>query len=201
MIAYLKGTLVHKAPTRAVVEVGGVGFAVTIPLSSFEVLGETGTQVQLLTYLHVREDGLELFGFATSEERETFVQLLSVTGIGPRLAHTILSGSSVPELRRHIASGDVDALAGIRGVGKKLAQRLVVDLQERMRAEERAAGLPPGARGQVAPQVMEDALLALISLGHTRDAAQKTLQATISQLRPDETVTAEELVKRALRNV
>ncbi len=199
MIAYLKGTLVHKTPTRAIVEVGGVGFSVAIPLSSFEALGETGAEILLLTHLHVRDDGIELFGFATPEEREMFVHLLSVTGIGPRLAHTILSGSSVRDLRGYIARGDVEALAGIRGVGKKLAQRLVVDLRERLAEEERAVGAPPG--GRIPAEVMEDALLALISLGHPRDAAQRTLQATLAQLKPDEAVTAEELVKRALRNV
>lgn len=199
MIAYLKGTLVHKAPTRAIVEVGGVGFSVAIPLSSFQALGETGAEILLLTYLHVRDDGIELFGFATPEEREMFVYLLSVTGIGPRLAHTILSGSSVRDLRGHIARGDVEALAGIRGVGRKLAQRLVVDLRERLTAEEHAAGMT--ASGRVPAEVIEDALLALISLGHPRDAAQRTLDATLAQLKPDEVMTAEELVKRALRNV
>ncbi|MBC7188521.1 MAG: Holliday junction branch migration protein RuvA [Calditrichaeota bacterium] len=201
MIAYLKGTLVHKTPTRAIVEVAGVGFDVAIPLSSFEALGAPGAEVRLLTYLHVREDALELFGFATAEEREMFTRLLSVTGIGPRLAHNILCGSTVHDLRQHIARGDTEALAAVRGIGKKLAQRLVMDLQERFAVETETVGSIPGAKGKVAPEVVEDALLALISLGHTRDAAQKTLQAVLAQVGPQEVLTAEELVKRALRNV
>ncbi|MDZ7272239.1 MAG: Holliday junction branch migration protein RuvA [candidate division KSB1 bacterium] len=201
MITYLKGRLMHKTPTRVVIEVAGVGFDVAIPLSSFEALGDTGTEVLLLTHLHVRQDGMELFGFATPEERQMFLHLLSVPGIGPRLAHNILSGASVKELRGRIIRSDVGALSAIRGVGKKIAQRLVMDLRERLAAEETIPGAAPVAAGKVPSQVIEDALLALVSLGHPRDAAQRTLEAVLTQVKPHESLTVEELVKRALRNV
>ncbi len=201
MITYLKGTLMHKTPTRAVIEVAGVGFDVAIPLSSFEALGTIGAPVQLLTYLHVRQDGMELYGFVTPEERHMFLHLLSVPGIGPRLAHNILSGASVGELRARIIKGDLEALAGIRGVGRKIAQRLVLDLQDRLSAEEHRPGVGPVAPGKVPAGVIEDALLALVSLGHQREAAQRTLGAVLAQLGPGESITVEELVRRALRSV
>lgn len=124
MIAYLSGKLAQKGPTHLVVDVGGVGYFVHIPLSSYDRVGEVGEQVHILTYLHVKEDGMELFGFATEEERELFRTLVSVSGVGPKLAQAVLSAMSPEEFRRAVAKNDLGRLTSVPGIGRKTAQRL-----------------------------------------------------------------------------
>ncbi len=199
MIASLRGTLLHKSPTEAVIDVGGVGFALSIPLSTYETLGEPNTEVSLLTHLHVREDVLQLFGFATEEERELFRLLLSVSGIGPKMAQSILSGVPTAELKNHIVVGNLSALTSIPGVGRKIAERLVVELREKIgRLEtETLVQMPTG--GDTQSHVRAEALLALTSLGYNRAAAEKALRTAIRET-SGKTITVELLIKTALRH-
>ncbi|MBN1503471.1 MAG: Holliday junction branch migration protein RuvA, partial [Candidatus Eisenbacteria bacterium] len=132
MIFMLKGTIVEKAPTRVVLDVEGVGYGVNIPLSTYEKLGEVGSTARLLTRLHVKEDALDLYGFATTEEKQLFDLLVLVSGIGPRLALGVLSGSKVDFVAQAIASGNTGMLTTISGVGKKLAERIVVELKDKV---------------------------------------------------------------------
>lgn len=191
MIAYLSGKLAQKGPTHLVVDVGGVGYFVHIPLSSYERVGEVGEQVHILTYLHVKEDGMELFGFATEEERELFRTLVSVSGVGPKLAQAVLSAMSPEEFRRAVVQNDLGRLTSVPGIGRKTAQRLVLELREKF--------------GEVAPEVvevkgaleLEEAFLALLSLG-MRDSEARTALAKAKR-RLGEEASVEELIREALR--
>lgn len=200
MISYLEGKLVHKSPTYVIVDVGGVGYAVQIPLSSYDKVGAIGGSVKILTYLHVREDVLQLFGFMTEEERELFEMLISVTGVGPKLARGILSGVSAKEFRKAVAEEDLRALIAIPGVGRRTAQRLILELKERLGKITFAPGepLPPTAPAlEMTP--MREAFLALIALGFKEAEAQRAVSKVIGEGGPD--LPAEEIVKRALRTV
>lgn len=197
MIASLRGTLVLKSPTEAVVDVGGVGYAVHIPLSTFERLGQHGAETTLLTHLHVREDALQLFGFATEEERSLFRLLLSVNGIGPRMGIGILSGIPAPDLRAHIVAGNTAALTAIPGIGRKLADRLVLELRDRIGKADVSGST--GAAGAPAGSIHAEAILALTSLGYTRAAAEKAVR-TASAEGGATTSSLELLLKAALRH-
>ncbi len=190
MICYLAGILVEKHPTRAVIEVGGLGFSVHIPLSSYERLGEPGETLTVLTHLHVRDDALQLYGFVTRDEIELFELLLAVSGVGPRLALSILSGRSVKEFRRSVVEQDVDALCTIPGIGRKTAQRLVFELRERM------AGAPPSLV-ETATQAFQEAEAALVSLGYRGSDARRLIRKATKSL--DTTATVEGIIKTALR--
>jgi Holliday junction DNA helicase RuvA len=196
MIARLHGTLLAKGPTEAVVDVGGVGYALSIPLSTFERLGDTGSAVTLLTHLHVREDSLQLFGFATDTEREMFRLLLSVSGIGPKLAQTVLSGIPAADLRAHIGTGNLGALTAVPGVGRKTAERLVLELREKM--ARLTPDAPSGLPGESSTR--QEALLALTSLGYPRPAAERAVRAAL-QASPEAEATLESLIKAALRTI
>ena len=143
MIARLQGSLLEKQPNRVVVDVGGVGYEVHVPLSTFYGLGGLASEVTLRVYTHVREEALSLFGFSTALEKEIFEQLIGVSGIGPRLALAVLSGMEPPELVRAVRQQDVARLTGIPGVGKKTAERIGLELKDR---------LPPCPRRNLAPQ-------------------------------------------------
>ena len=194
MIYRLKGTLMEKTPTRVVVDVGGVGYGVNVPLSTYEKIADVGSPVELLTHLHVREDSLDLDGFATPEEKELFELLILVSGIGPRLALGILSGSEVRSFAEAVASANTAMLTTISGVGKKLAERIVLELKDKIAAlvhvRERAV-----AFGGESPQ-FNDAILALVSLGVTRASAAKALKRVVAEAGTD--LTLEEMVRRAL---
>jgi holliday junction DNA helicase RuvA len=198
MIASLHGTLLAKSPTEIVVQVQGVGYALSIPLSTYESLGEVHSPVSLLTYLHVREDALQLFGFATEEERGLFKLLISVTGIGPRMAQSILSGISVTDLRAHIAGGNLAALTAVPGIGRKLAERLVVELRDKLAKFETTSAPTAGPAGEHA-RTRAEALLALTSLGYNRTAAEKAIRAALMDSEGKE-LALESLIKLALRH-
>ncbi len=198
MISILRGNLAGKSPTDVTVDVHGVGYAVHIPLSTFEALGEVGSEVTVYTHLHVREDALQLYGFATESERETFRLLIGVTGIGPKMAQGILSGMSVRDIRQHIARGDFTALTAIPGVGKKLAERLIVELREKISSGEPGPSIVAGA-SEHQHHVRSEALLALTSLGYTRSAAEKALRAAILES-GNADVGVEALIKSSLRH-
>ncbi len=198
MIASLRGTLVQKLPTEIVIDVQGVGYGISIPLSTFERLGEVGSPVSLSTYLHVREDALQLFGFATGEEREAFRLLISVNGIGPKMAQGILSGITVVELKTLIAGGNTGALTRIPGVGRKIAERLVVELREKVtRLDIGTTAFAAGSDAQ--GRIRAETLSALTALGYNRSVAEKALRSALQEIGSSD-ATVEALIKSALRH-
>jgi Holliday junction DNA helicase RuvA len=198
VISAVRGPLMAKTPTAALVQVGGITLRLQISVSCFETLPAVGKEVHLLTYLHVREDALQLFGFTDEIERGLFENLISVSGIGPRLATGILSGATAARLREAIEAGDLDFLVSLPGVGKKLAQRLVVELREKY-APGALTRLPvsSGAPGALTSGMGGDAAAALISLGFTRPQAQSAVQEALTELGTSATV--EDVIRRALR--
>ena len=178
MIGSLRGRLAAKSTERIVVDVGGVGYEVNVSLSTFTELPEEGTEVTLLTHTHVREDALVLFGFLTAIEREVFRLLITVSGVGPRLALNLLSGLSAPEVVFGIVEGNVAPIVSVPGIGRKTAERLVIDLRDRMMKLDLALGdgaAPPKARGSKVDREAEDALAALKHLGYRPAQAEKVL--------------------------
>ncbi len=173
MIALLEGALAHKAPDQVIIKIGGVGYQVFIPLSTFYGLPEAPAAVSLQIYTHVTSDSLQLFGFLTPEEKETFLKLITIPRIGPRLALNILSGISPRELAQALVEGDLRRLAAIPGVGRKSAERLLVELKGKIALSPEATPTPSAAP----PSVWEDALSALVNLGYSKAVAEKALQA------------------------
>ena len=192
MIAQIRGRLLRKDTQQAVVDVAGVGYGLTIPVSTFYRLGEPGTEVTLLTHTHVREDALALFGFLTAAEQTLFERLIAVAGVGPRLAIGILSGIETPDLVGALRSGDVARLTRIPGVGKKTAERLVVELKDKMAGLE---GLAPTAEEPAAgPE--DDLVSALLHLGYSRPEAERGVDKALQQGGEG---PFEELLRRTLR--
>jgi Holliday junction DNA helicase RuvA len=174
VIAHLRGTLLAKHPNQAIVETHGVGYDVTITVSAFSEMPAAGSEVALHIHTHVREDALSLYGFLRIAEKQLFEKLLTVSGIGPKLAITILSGMPADEMVNAIRSGDVARLTRIPGIGKKTAERMVLELREKLPASSGAAEVSLGA----ASPVEEDVISALVNLGYQRAAAEKALNAT-----------------------
>jgi Holliday junction DNA helicase RuvA len=195
MITFLEGALVEKDPTRIVLNVGGVGYEVFIPLSSYDKLPSSGDSCRVLTYDHVREDTHALYGFLTPEEREMFLRLMDVSGIGPRLALTALSGLSVRELKAAVVRGDIARLSSVSGIGKKTAERIVLELRDKIGEGEAMEAVTAGASPEESTR-MRDAMLALISLGYKQAEAQKMVKDVVKTLGPDASV--EETVRKAL---
>ncbi len=198
MIAKLSGRLLEKSPTRILVEVSGVGYEIQIPLSTFDKLGAVGENSNVLTYLHVREDALQLFGFATAAEKQLFQHLISVSGIGPKLAQSILSSSPVEMFCRHVTKNEIAALTEIPGIGKKTAERLVLELRDRL-ARWMPETLQSGTSAAPATSAIEEeTIAALVSLGYTRSSAQKAVEQVKKEAGE---LPVEELIKRALRYI
>jgi Holliday junction DNA helicase RuvA len=175
MIAYLRGRLHDKQPQRVVVDVGGVGYDVAVPLSTFYQLGEDGGEVALRIYTHVREDQLALFGFLTASEQTVFERLLGVSGIGPKLALGVLSGIEPTDLVAALERGDVARLTRIPGIGKKTAERMVLELRDRLLKElGPSIGVSPSAGDQAQ---REDLVSALVNLGYDRRAVDRVVGA------------------------
>lgn len=175
MIAHLRGTLLEKHPNQAVVEAGGVGYDVAIPISTYSALPEAGREVRLRIYTHVREDTLALFGFLTREEKLLFERLISVSGIGPKLAVTVLSGLPAADLAAAVRAGDVSRLRRIPGVGKKTAERIVLELRDKLPASAEAAAAAPGP-GAALTALDQDVLSALLNLGCAPAAAETAVR-------------------------
>jgi Holliday junction DNA helicase RuvA len=193
MIASISGKLIRKTPTWIVVESGGIGFHISIPVSSYDAFGETGRDVHVLTHLHVREDALQLFGFASEAERRLFLLLISVSGIGPKLAQGILSGIAVGDFEQAVRTNDLASLTRVPGIGKKTAERLVLELKEKI-GEAVSLTQPSDTSGR--SPIEEEAVLALVSLGYRRAQAQEAIQKTVKQ---DRSLSLEETLRRALR--
>ena len=177
MIAYVKGVLAEKEPTRVVVEAGGVGYEVLVPLSTYEKLPRTGMEVKLLASHCVREDDEILFGFATENEKAMFAKLTSVSGVGPKIALAILSGSSIAELSMSIADGDAKRITAIKGVGKKTAEKICVELKDKV-SEFAFSG--NGDRDVAAP-LAKDAVAALRALGFNEETSAKMVADVLAK--------------------
>ena len=192
MITFLKGLLVEKDPARVVLDVGGVGYELTISLTTYDRLPDEGAPCQLQTYDHIREDAHDLFGFATDDERQLFKMLLSVSGIGPKTAMAVLSGLSVRELKAAIVERDVKRLSSISGVGKKTAERLVLELKDRVK--DLAVPVAPSAAP--AGALRDDVASALANLGYARADADRALDRSL-KAHPE--ARFEELLRETLR--
>ncbi len=196
MISFLKGILSSKSPTEIIVDVNGVGYAVSITISAFEKLPETGNEIVVLTHLHIREDAQQLFGFLTETEREIFRLLISVSGIGPKIAQAILSGCSPDDLRTMIMLGNVNGLVSLPGIGRKTAERLVVELRDKM-AKLKTEMTAPG-ESETQAGIRSEVLLALTSLGYNRTIAEKAVRSALQELNGKEP-TLEALLKQAIK--
>jgi Holliday junction DNA helicase RuvA len=197
VIHHVEGTLHDKAPGRVVVDVGGVGLEVCVTSATWHRVGEPGDAVRLLTHLAVREDAWTLFGFLREEERALYRLLLGVQGVGPRTALGILSGLPVATLRAAVAEADVKTLSTIPGVGRKIAQRLIVDLREKV-GELPAGEFPIPGEGALPPDEKDDAVDALVALGYPRGTARDAVRVA---RRDEKDLAVEDVVKDALRRL
>jgi Holliday junction DNA helicase RuvA len=200
MIAHLRGSILEKHPNRLVIDVSGVGYEVFVPLSTFYGLGEPGTGTALRVHTHVREDAIVLYGFATQLEQDLFERLISVSGIGPKVALAVLSGIEPEELIRAIERGDLARLTAIPGVGKKTSERIVLELKDRLpRAAVVAAAV--GVAEPEAPILRDDVVSALVNLGYHRPLAEKAAEAAIKIIGSASDASFERVLKQALREV
>lgn len=194
MITFLEGILEEKQPGRAVINVGGVGYGVLVPLSSFDRLPPEGVKTRILIYHHITEVSQALFGFATEDERRMFMLLLGVSGVGPKIAVAALSGLSSRELKAALIESDVKRLSSISGIGKKTAERIIVELRDKFTAGEALETLSGSDDQPVGDVRLRDAALALISLGYKQDDARKMVKA----LKLETNTSVEDLVRMAL---
>jgi Holliday junction DNA helicase RuvA len=204
MIAHLSGTLLSKQATSVIVDVSGVGYEVTIPLSTFYDLEDAGSNVQLRIYTHVREDTLQLFGFKTARERELFLKIITVTGIGPKLGITLLSGMNADELIASIRTNNLARLTLIPGVGRKTAERLIVELRDKIaelssaELEEEFGAKPEATAESTEDAVRADALSALLNLGYQRSGAEKAIDGALGE---GGDITVESILRRSLKKL
>lgn len=201
MIAQLSGKIIHKQPNTIIIDVGGVGYEVSIPLSTFYQLADVGAEVALRIHTHVREDLIQLFGFWTRREKELFLKLTSVSGIGPKLAITMLSGMPAPELITAIRTNDLGRLTSIPGVGRKTAERVVVELRDKVGAivpEEAEVGVAAAAAAVAGSAVRDDTVAALIALGYPKAVAERAVEGA---LREDGDFAIEAVLKRSLKRL
>jgi Holliday junction DNA helicase RuvA len=195
MIAQLRGVLLEKHPNQAVVEAGGVGYDVTIPVSTYTALPEAGAEVRLRIHTHVREDAIQLFGFSSVVERALFEKLIGVSGIGPKLAITVLSGIQALDLVRIIRGSDVASLVRVPGIGKKTAERIVLELNDKLETLGAPPAAPRSAGATVSDPIEADVVSALTNLGAQTGAAQMAVRKAVASGAPKE---FEPLFRRAL---
>ncbi len=198
MIASLRGRLAEKAPNSIIIDVGGVGYNVAVPLSTYYTLGNPGSDVALRVHTHVREDILALYGFSTALELQIFERLIGISGIGPKLALAVLSGIDVTDLVRAVQVGDVGRLTAIPGIGKKTAERIGLELKDKLPkglVDEAAAGADNGAPGG---ELRRDLLSALLNLGYHRPLAEKAVEGALART---ESRAFETVLKQALREL
>jgi len=197
MIALLRGRLVEKAPSRLIVDVGGVGYDVQVPVSTFFETAEPGAEVELRIHTHVREDQISLYGFGTALEQQLFEHLISVNGIGPKLALGVLSGIEPRELVRAVRTADVGRLTRIPGIGKKTAERVTLELKDKLGAATFDAAAPSAAPVPATGDALKtDVLSALVNLGYQRAAAEKAVEAAMAA---STAPTVEGVLRHALR--
>ena len=196
MIATLHGVLTEKNPSRLVVDISGVGYEVSVPLSTFYAVGELGVEVDLRIHTHVREDALSLFGFATQLEIDLFGRLIAISGVGPRLALAVLSGLEPPDLLRAIQDSDIVRLQGIPGVGKKTAERISLELKDKLPPNVLPEGETKDFKNGT-EQVRRDVMSALLNLGYHRPLAERAVKEGLT----GEVHTFEEMLRLALREL
>jgi len=192
MIAYLKGSLIQKFPHQVVIDIGGVGYCAFIPLSTYFKLGEIGEPVELYIYTHLTDDSLSLYGFTTKKEKDLFLKLISISGIGPKLAMNILSGIEAPDLEEAIKKSDVVRIALIPGIGKKTALRITMELQDKIEKKEKLLAV----KGS---EEREDLISALTNLGFRRKEAERVVDETIQALSPE--AGFEKLLRECLKKM
>ena len=196
MIAFIEGNIAEKTPTFVVIDCNGVGYQIQVSLNTYSQLPES-SRVKLLTHLVVREDAHTLYGFVKEEERELFRNLISVSGVGPNTARMILSSMSVNEIRKAIVSKDISTLQSVKGIGSKTAQRIIVDLKDKI---EKEGVLAVENLGGTDNTIREEALSALVMLGYNKTIAQKTINQALKE-RSGNIPTVEQLIKEVLKNV
>ncbi len=199
MIAHIQGRLHFKSPEYLIIDVDGIGYQVQVPLTTFYDLPDVGSTVALHIHTHVREDALKLYGFRSQEERTLFVRLMSVAGIGPRLAVNILSGITPTELADSIIQGNLTRIVAIPGVGRKTAERIMVEMRDKLPAlaAEQDAAMP--IKRAAAEAMIEDALSALVNLGYKKGVAQRAIEKAQKRLQGE--ITLENLLKESLRTL
>ena len=198
MITHLRGTLVAKAPTHVVVDVGGVGYGLAISLVTYDQLPPLEEDVHLFTYLYVREDRMDLFGFADAEEREVYELLIGVSGIGPNLALTVLSGMTLRDLQETILQERVTELTAIKGIGRKTAERLVLDLRDKVRLTASAEGEETGVSADADAATSEEAAMALMTLGYAAPAARQAVRKALDK-HGGADLSVQQLIKLSLK--
>ena len=198
MIAHVKGKIIHKSPESVIIDIAGVGYEVHIPLSTYYKLPETEEYVSLNTYTHIREDALQLYGFLTQREKEIFQLLIGVSGVGPRLARNILSGIPADDLVSALSSGDIARLKAIPGIGGKTAERLIVELRDKMTAIVRnhVGEVVASGVADKRDDISKDVLSALVNLGYKGNLAEKAIEKA-KQINTD--ATFEILLKESLK--
>jgi Holliday junction DNA helicase RuvA len=199
MIAHLRGSLQSKSPRYLILDVNGVGYEVTVPLTTFYELPDLGNTVSFHIHTHVRENALQLYGFRSPQEKELFVRLMGVNGIGPRLAINILSGISAGELVATVRQEDVARLTVIPGVGRKTAERIIVELRDKLAGLDVPGESDLPARQQKSTAVLDDALSALLNLGYRRAVAQRAIDQACKILQRN--ITVESLLQECLRSL
>jgi len=189
MIGYLSGKLISKKPTRILLDVNGVGYQVNISLNTFDKLPEDNSNIALHTYLAVREDSLTLYGFSSESEKQMFELLISVNGIGPKLAQSVLSGIQIDELKNALSTGNISRIIAIPGIGRKTAERMLIDLKDKadLVSEEKELSVPF--------KIKDDAVAALTTLGYNQKMAEKIIRDVLTV---DPNIPIEELIKQAL---
>ena len=195
MITFLEGKLDYKQPARIVMNIGGVGYEVFIPLCSYDRLPPEGDPCRILIYHHITDASQKLFGFFTDEEREMFTRLLTISGVGPKLAISALSGLPVRELKIALINGDVKRISSISGIGKKTAERIIIELRDKFTKGERLDAFA-GGEGELGDNRLRDAALALGALGYKLDDAQKMIKSVSIKLTPE--MNVEDLIRMAL---
>ena len=198
MIAFLRGRIIEKQPNLIIIDVQGVGYEVQVPLSTYYDIGDEGTDTGLRIHTHVREDALQLFGFLTPLEEQLFERLISISGIGPKLAIAVLSGIEPTELVTAIQRADVARLTGIPGIGKKTAERLVLELKDRVAHVAAAPANAPGTQDPPAHRLRDDLLSALQNLGYHRPLAEKAVDAALARA---DAPSFEQVLRGALREL
>ncbi len=194
MIGHITGKIIYKKPTQSLIDVNGIGYIVNTSINTFEKLGEEGEQVSLFTYLAVKEDSLTLYGFYSINEKELFEILISINGVGPKLAQGVLSGIGADEFKDAIVTGNVSRLVAIPGVGKKTAERMMIELRDKIdKVSVPDSSLPSGSF-----TVKDDAVAALIGLGYNQKVADKSIRTLLEK---NPTYTLEELIKESLKSL
>jgi Holliday junction DNA helicase RuvA len=199
VIAFLRGSIVDKQPNRLIVDVQGVGYEVHVPLSTFYEAGDPGADITLRVHTHVREDALQLYGFLTPLEQQVFERLIGISGIGPKLAIAVLSGIDPRELVGAVQRGDVARLTAIPGIGRKTAERIVLELRDRLKQIDADAGAAPGPTAATAADRLHDDLVsALVNLGYHRPQAEKSVESVLAS---DSGVAFDQALRRALKDL